>query len=180
MNNPLYLLIFITPFLAGLCYYDCRYRRLPNYITLSLAIIGLAWRLGEGGCPVFLNGLYGGVVCGLFLLLPFLMHGAGGGDVKMLFAAGCALGMNRCGLLLMLTSLSGVILAVIMLICRQVNGQRLMHYCRVLFDFRYDRVEGRKNLPDKNDEKNRIPFGIAIAAGVWFTLILELVTVNGR
>ncbi len=180
MNDPLYMLLGITPFLAVLCYYDCRFRRLPNYLTLTLALAALAWRLGEGGMPFFMNGLAGGIVCGLFLLLPYFMHGAGGGDVKMLFAAGCALGLGRCAILLMLMSLAGVVLAVFMLIFNKVNAQRLKHYFRVLFDYRYDRIEGRKNLPDKNDEKSRIPFGVAIAAGCWLTLILEIAAINGR
>lgn len=174
MNNPLYILFALTPFLAALCFYDCRYRRLPNLLTLPIAVVSLAWRLGEGGTSLFMNGLWGGVLCGLFLLLPYFMRGAGGGDVKMLFAIGCALGLNRCGALLMLMSVSGVVLAMVMLVFNKVDGRRLKHYVRVVFDFRYDRVEGRKNLPDKHDEKNKVPFGVAIAAGAWLALILEI------
>ena len=39
----------------------------------------------------------------------------------------------------------------------------------------YDREEGRKNLPPKNKEAVRIPFGVAIAAGTWCGLLINAI-----
>lgn len=174
MNTPLYIIVALTPWLAILCYYDCRFRRLPNVLTLGMALVALAWRLGEGGGASALSGFAGGLLCGLFLLLPFYLRGAGGGDVKMLFAVGCAIGLSRCALVLLLTSLAGVLLAIIMLLCGMADAKRLRHCLRSIFDWRYDRKAGRENLPPKNDEKSRVPFGVAIAAGTWLALFFEL------
>ncbi len=174
MNHPLYPLVALTPWLAVLCYYDCRFRRLPNPLTLGMAVIVLAWRLGADGMPSAWSGLAGGLLCGAFLLIPFYLRGAGGGDVKMLFAAGCAIGLGRCALFLLLVSISGIVLAAVMLLCGLANAKRLKHYARSVFDWRYDRKAGRASLPPKSDERSRVPFGVAIAAGVWLTLAVEL------
>lgn len=174
MINPLYIFVALTPWLALLCYYDCRFRRLPNMLTLGMAVVILAWRLGNGGWSSVLSGLFGGLFCGLFLLIPFYLRGAGGGDVKMLFAVGCALGVSRSASVLLLTSLSGVVLAVVMLLCGMADGKRLKHFFRSIFDWRYDRKAGREKLPPKNDEKSRVPFGVAIAVGTWLSLFFEL------
>ena len=174
MNDPLYLIAAVTPYLAMLCWWDCRYRRLPDVLTLGAAVVGLAWRCGSGGMSDFLSGMAGGLVCGLFLLLPFYLGGAGGGDVKMLFSSGCILGLGRCGMFLFLTSVSGLCLMVLMLLFRAADGRRLKHWLRCLFDWRYDRAAGRAALPSKSDERARVPFGVAIALGMWLTLALEV------
>ncbi|UKI32639.1 MAG: A24 family peptidase [Lentisphaeria bacterium] len=80
----------------------------------------------------------------LFLLLPFFLRAAGAGDVKMLFAAGLIAGPGNTLNLILLVSMAGLLLALFMLLFRKVNPARVKHYCRTLFDFRYDRAEGRK------------------------------------
>lgn len=178
MTPALFMLILATPWLGVLCWYDCKYRRLPNYLTLGMAVAALVWRLGYGRMPMFLNGVYGGVAAGLFLLIPFLLRGAGGGDLKMLFATGCLCGLHRMAILLFCTSAAGFVMAVGMLIAGKVDGSRLKHWARCIFDWRYDRKAGREALPPKTDERVRLPFGVAIAIGVWLTLLIELFAKN--
>ncbi len=180
MFSPMTILWVVTPWLAVLCYWDCRYRRLPNPLTFGAMAVALVWRLGMGGTGAFLDGVSGGVLCGLFLLLPFLLKGAGGGDLKMMCAAGCLLGTARTALMLLATSLSGCVLACVMLLAGWADGKRLKHYFRCLFDWRYDRKAGREQLPPPSDERNRLPFGVAIALGVWITLIFEIYGKGGN
>ena len=68
-------------------------------------------------------------------------------------------------------SLTGLFLGIVMLIWRKVDGHRLLHYLRSIFDWRYDRKKGRESLPEKSDEKGRVPFGVAIAIGTVITLL---------
>ena len=93
MINSLIILALITPWLAMLCYYDSLYRKLPNIMTLGGAIIVLIARFAIGYLPCFVDGVLGGIISGLFLIIPFLLRGAGGGDVKMIFAVGCIFGV---------------------------------------------------------------------------------------
>lgn len=164
----------LSVWLLALCVEDARRRVLPNALTLGGALVALAWRLGAGGLPAFMGGFMGGVFCALLLIVPFLLHSAGGGDVKMLFAVGAALGRGRTVGLLFHISLAGLVLALVFLVFGRVDRSRLVHYTRCVFDWRYDRAAGRAALPPKTSEKARVPFGLAIAAGTWLELFMPL------
>ena len=157
---------------VALCWMDWRERRLPNWLTIGGAVVALAWRMGYGGMPSFLNGFAAAAGAGALLLLPFLLRGAGGGDVKMLFAAGAIAGWDRLLNLLMLTSVAGLIMALTMLVVGRVSGVRLRHYVRCAWDWRYDRQAGVAALPSREDEKARVIFSIPIAVGLLGSLLV--------
>lgn len=170
----LFIAILMSIWLSVLCYTDCRYRVLPNILTVGGASVALAVRYGAGGWVAGNAGLAGGIVCGLFLILPFILHSAGGGDVKMLFAVGCIMGLDKAAEVILFTSLAGILLMFVMLIAGMADGRRLGHYFHCLFDWRYDRAAGKAALPPKDSEKVRVPFGVAIAVGTWATLLWRL------
>lgn len=150
MSPLLVIAALIAPILCVLCVKDARHRRLPNGWTLALALECVALRLAFGGLGGLLDGLLGGIVCSGFILLPYLMKGAGGGDVKMMFGAGIATGFHLCVAELLFVSVSGLILGLVMLIAGKVAFRR----------------KGRKD-----DEAYRIPFGVAIAVGTELALL---------
>lgn len=149
-----------------LSYYDLRWRILPNWLTLGGAAVALAGRLGFGGFPSLVDGFAAAAGAGAFLLVPFLLRGAGGGDVKMLFAAGAVVGWGKLLLLLWVTSLAGLVMGVAMLAAGRLNGARLRHTFRCAFDWRYDRQAGAASLPPKESAQVRIPFSVPIAVGL--------------
>jgi len=166
------VLVAASPWLACLCRSDWKTRRLPNRLTLGGLVVALVFRLGFGGVA-FLDGLGGMLVCGAFLLLPVLLRAAGSGDLKMIAACGAVAGFSDCLNFLLAMSLCGLALVIVMLATRAADGARLKHYARSLFDWRYDRAAGRAALPPKEAESVRVPFGIAIAAGLWLVLLLR-------
>lgn len=168
---PVLTICVVTPLLVILCWKDCRYRLLPNTYTIGMAVLGLIWRFAFGGIPGLVDGLLGGLVCAGFLFIPFLMKGAGGGDLKMMFAAGIFTGFRYCCAEMLFVSIAGLLLGLMMLIAGKVNAARLKHFLRTIFDWRYDRKSGAENLPEKKDEKTRVPFGVAIAIGTVATLL---------
>ena len=155
MTTSLAILLALTPALAVLCYTDCKLRRLPNAITIPLACAALVWRLGYGGLELAMLGLGGGLVCFLFLLIPFLMKGV------------------------LCTSIAGVILAVVMICIGLADTRRLKHYANCVFNPKYDRKAGREALPPASDERVRVPYGVAISLGTVFTLVIETLLVRG-
>jgi len=165
------LLALATVWGVVLSYLDCRERRLPNWLTMGGAAVVLVWRFGYGGLPLFVDGLAAAAVGGVFLLIPFLMRGAGGGDVKMLFAAGAAVGWGRVLVMLWVTSVAGVLVGLAMLIFGRLDGSRLKHYLRCAVDWRYDRKAGRAALPPKESERARVPFSIPITVGMLWALL---------
>ena len=167
------VLLLLTPWLVALCVSDVRRRRLPNSLTLGGLAVALAWRAGWSGVSGLWDGVASAGVCALFLLLPFLVRAAGAGDLKMLAACGAFLGWPRLFLFLVSVSFAGLAVAVVMLVARQATAPRLKHWFRSAFDWRYDRAAGRAALPPRDDEKSRVPFGVAIAIGVWATFAME-------
>ena len=163
----------LTPWLGYLCWSDATRRRLPNALTLGGLLAGLCVQAGFWGWDGFKDGLAAAGVAVLFLILPFLIRAAGAGDLKMLAACGAFLGLREMPLFLLAVSFAGLFVAVAMLLTRKVTVARLKHAFRCIFDWRYDRAAGRAAIPPKDDERARVPFGIAIAIGTWITLAVE-------
>ena len=183
MNTTNLLLIKLalaTPWLIWLSVCDWKRHELPNRLTFGGAAVMAAVALAAG-LDYLLASLTVAFLSSLFMLLPFYLRAAGAGDVKMMFAAGLTAGpgiirnslMNTLNLLLLI-SFAGLILAVVMLLLKKMNTARLKHYARCLFDWRYDRVEGRKSMPPPDTYACRVPFGVAIAAGLWCNLLIQL------
>lgn len=149
----------------GAAVWDWRTRRLPNALTLGGLGVAAALAFGlsvEYGLASLVTGLF----ASLFLLVPYLVRATGAGDVKMMAAAGVFAGPEMTLPLVFAVSAAGIVLAVVMLVFRKVNGARLKHILRTLFDPRYDRKAGKAALPPRESEACRVPFGVAIAAGL--------------
>ncbi len=169
MRHLLTICLF-TPILFVLCWKDWRTRTLPNVLTFGMGVLAIVWRLCADGTGGVADGLFGGLAAGLFLLVPYLMKAAGGGDVKMIAAVGILTGFRLCVAQLLFVAVAGLLLAGYMLVTRTVSAVRVRHVFRCVFDWRYDRAKGREGLPPRQDETTRVPFGVAIAAGTLATL----------
>ena len=165
------LLAAVAAWATVLSWKDCRTRRLPNAWTLGGTAVALVFRLGYGGLPSFVDGFAAAAAAGAFLLVPFLLRGAGGGDVKMLVAAGAIAGWSRVFHLLWATSLTGVVFGATLLALGALDGARLTYYVRCLCDWRFDRHTAAAALPPKDAARYRIPFSVPIAVGLLVALL---------
>lgn len=120
-----------------------------------------------------LSGLLGGGLAGAFLLVPFLMRGAGGGDVKMLATAGTLVGWEGVLPMLMIIAMVGLVLAIAMMLLRKPNLAHLRHLCHSLFDPNYDRREQAKKLGLCRAKDVKVPFSLAIGIGLVTVLVLN-------
>ena len=153
-----------------LCGYDIISRRLPNALTLGGALVFLLVQFLLHGRVGLAAGFASASVAGVFLVVPWLLRAAGGGDVKMMFAAGAAVGWVGLLDLLVLTSLAGVVMAFGLLSTGMVSATRLSHWVQTLFNPKYDRKAGALALPSSADERVRMPFSMAIAIGMMVVL----------
>lgn len=140
----LFIAIIFTLWLAALCVSDWRSRRLPNALTLGGAAVAVVLHALAGGMAGTLDSLEGGAICAALLFLPFLLHAAGGGDVKMLFAVGCFYGSRRGLNALFYISLAGLAMALLY------------------------------RLFAAKEKRRELPFGLAIAAGAWLEMLWPL------
>src|SRR6266404_9200165 len=95
--------------------FDFRYRRVPNWLTLTGVVLGIAlnaFLFETEGLWMSLKGI--GVAFLIYFPL-YLLRGMGAGDVKLMAAVGALVGwMNWLGILV-LTSLLGGIAAIVII-----------------------------------------------------------------
>lgn len=170
----------LTPWLGYLCWSDAKLRRLPNLLTLGGLAVGLCAQAGFNGMHGMTDGLCAAGIAVLFLLIPVIIRAAGAGDLKMLAASSAFIGVRQMPLYLMAVSLSGIFVLVGLIFANPFARARMRHLLQCVFDWRYDRKAGAAALPPKDDERMRVPFGIAIAIGTWLTLSMEAYSIMGR
>jgi prepilin peptidase CpaA len=159
----------LVALLAVACWHDVRARRIPNALTLAGVAVGLMLRAPLGSAEL-LNGVAGVGIAVLLTLPPFALGFLGGGDVKLLGAAGAFLGMDRLPGALVFVALAGGVLALLEAARQQALKRALANtygFARnwVLFA----RAGVATQLPAPGTAS--VPYGIAIAAGTlawWF------------
>jgi prepilin peptidase CpaA len=91
---------------------DLRTRRVPNVLTLSVAVVGLALAM-TGTSRIGLAASAAGCLLGFALMLPgFLIGATGGGDVKLLAAIGTLLGPSATLRAFVATAIAGGLIAI--------------------------------------------------------------------
>ena len=91
MSNPLALGVVVAAAVTA-AVTDLRIRRVPNVLTMSVALVGLGLA-GAGLGRVGIGASIAGCLIGLAVMLPGHLIGAtGGGDVKLLASVGTLLG----------------------------------------------------------------------------------------
>lgn len=86
------VVFFASLFFLVICATDALYGKIHNITTLSLLIVGLWFNLRVGGLSGGALALAGMATGLLLLIVPYLMGGMGGGDLKALAALGSLLG----------------------------------------------------------------------------------------
>lgn len=88
----LLILMLIAPFIVAAMICDARHRKLPNRLTVAIALMGLGLNGLLGGFSG-LGSAFLGLLIGFFVLMPFyLFRMLGAGDIKLLGALGAFLG----------------------------------------------------------------------------------------
>ncbi len=154
-----------TIVLFTVAYFDIRWRRIPNYFSLPLLLLGLlAHTLSAGGIGAsksLLGMMVGG---GLFATLYFLKM-MGAGDVKLMAAVGAWLGSQRIIYALFYIIVAGGLLAI---------GQLLHYRFRVTGEQKIQQEETmtEENRHDRRKESLQmtLPYGVAIVIGTLIAL----------
>jgi prepilin peptidase CpaA len=154
----------LTAICAGVL--DWRYRRIPNWLTVSGLVAGI-------GVNTALFGLAGmkaavlGAALGLGLLLPFvLLRSLGAGDWKLAGALGACLGPRQLIAVLMGTVLVAGVMALVVVIWKRRLMQTLHNIVRMLAAFFSLRMPGPEVSLD-SAQSTKIPFGVAMALTVF-------------
>jgi prepilin peptidase CpaA len=157
--------------LAGLiaCGIDLKWRKIPNWLTLTTLVIGLGGHAFSG----FWGGLgaLGGSLTGLALLvIPFITGGIGGGDLKLLMALGALLGAVRVFWVFIYAGIIGGIFSLIYLVYQLgISGACLR--LRMMLGTLLGREKRESFAKLFAAQPLKIPYGVAIFFGRSWVII---------
>jgi prepilin peptidase CpaA len=106
----------MVPGILWASWIDYKERRVPNWLNAAIAVAGFAaqaWFFQWSGVQAGLLGLLVGFGV---LIVPWLMHGMGAGDVKLMMAIGVWLGPGLTALSFCVGAIVGGIVAMIMIL----------------------------------------------------------------
>lgn len=146
---------------------DLRSRRIPNWLTVSGAIVGIAANTFFDGRSGLVNSVLGMLV-GLGLLLPFvLLRSLGAGDWKLAGALGTFAGRELLTYLLLGSVFVAGAMAVLLIIYKGRVRETLKNIGHILVSLVTFRLPGSRVSLD-NPESLKIPYGVALALTVVF------------
>jgi prepilin peptidase CpaA len=153
--------------------FDVKSRRIPNFITLPAFMFGLALHLALGGWRQLLTSFAAGIICGLVFLVFYLAGGMGAGDVKLITAVGCIAGLPHIAYLLVLTALSGGLMAVVLAVARGRLHETIMNVGALASHHSHEGLQPHPDLNLTNAATLRLPYALAIASGSALTLYFQ-------
>jgi prepilin peptidase CpaA len=152
-------------FAAAAGWSDWRSRRIPNWLTVSGLLLGIAANAVAGGWAGIRESLLGAGL-GLIILFPFVMlRSLGAGDWKLIGALGAFLGPGHLVTVLVGAILVAGFMALVLIVWKKRVGQTLRNIGKMLGAFFTLHLPGPE-LTLENPEALKIPFGVAVAVTV--------------
>ena len=141
---------------------DWRSRRIPNWLTVSGLLVGIAVNTAAAGCLGLKTSLLGAGL-GLLLLLPFVfLRSLGAGDWKLAGALGAFVGPGVLVNVLMGSVFVAGIMALGLVIYKRRMKETLRNIGRMLGSMFTFRMPGAEVSLD-NPQSLKIPYGVALA-----------------
>lgn len=134
---------------------DWRHRRLPNWLCLMLAVLGLAAAFRYGGIELLGASLIHGLMALCIGIILFSGKVIGGGDGKYYAAAACWFPIAKGFVLLLCVSIAGVLVYAVWWGSRRLRGLEI-------------------SSDPEGPDAAKLPYGLAIAAGSFCTALLQL------
>jgi prepilin peptidase CpaA len=137
---------------------DVRSGRVPNVLTYGAAVAGLALNAFLRPAGLGLGPAFAGLAVGFVpLFLAYLAGGLGGGDVKLMGAAGAFLGPYHAAVALLYSCLAGAVLSVALILFKEgFTGMAL----RLTSLWRVREADAAWS------SRLRLPFAVAVLVGV--------------
>ena len=151
------LILGLISFTGGI--YDVRLRKIPNWLTLGTFILVFLFNVFfVRSFHEIIHCLLGFFVGILLLLIPYIFGGMGAGDVKLLAAIGSIVGYKDIVLVFFYSTICGLFLGIIWLILNPKHIKFLITTGQIL---------------PTVDKKQKVPYGVAIAAGTLLYIVLR-------
>ena len=152
--------------LMGAVATDIWSRRIPNLLSIVLAVLGLGAQFMTHGWRGGLSGVISGAIIFGLLFLPWLKGGLGGGDVKLASAAAISLGLSKLITFALVGAMAGgVVAAVCYLLSSAAARQSIRNNVLLSVAFR-----ALPAAAPAEAGRLTVPYAIAVATGALFAL----------
>lgn len=155
--------------------YDLRYRKIPNWVSMSGIVLGVGTNLLLQGLPGLRTAALGLLVAAAIYLPLYLVRGMGAGDVKLMAAVGTIAGPMNWLQIFLVTAIFGGIVSLVVVSVKRRTQHTLMNVVLIaseLVHFR-DPANAESRLDVRHSEALRLPHGAVIAAGCMAFLALN-------
>jgi prepilin peptidase CpaA len=168
--NPLIGPAIVLAVVCAAAALDMRTGRIPNWLTVPVAVCGLTLWCVRGGAEGLLTGLQGmGIALALWVFSSLFGRVIGGGDVKLLAAVGAVQGPSFLLVALLWSILLGGVLALAVLLHRRA----LRHHMRGLWGWLGSALLlGKPSRLPQATETVTIPYAVPIAIGTLLALFV--------
>lgn len=147
--------------------------KIPNIITIPAAVGALTYYAGQSGLSGLLFSLAGLGTGLLLLLIPYLMNGLGGGDVKLMGVVGAFLGAKAVAAAFLFIAVIGGIYGINMLLLHREHFRGFFKNRQAaVFEFLLTR-----RIPTGSyaqcSSLPRLKYGLAITLGTGLYIICQ-------
>lgn len=166
------LLLGVLVVAAGIC--DVAWRRIPNWLTVSGFVSGLALNIamGEGGAPGWRDSIAGAAAAfGIYFLL-YLLAGRGAGDVKLMTAVGAIIGWRNWLVIFILSSILGGVIALVVVLIKGRLTQTVRNLALIVWEIAHLRSPASRypELHFRHPGARTLPHGAVVALACLFWL----------
>ncbi|MBU4194707.1 MAG: prepilin peptidase [Actinobacteria bacterium] len=159
-------LVILVAFCLAAVYTDVRRGRIPNPLNATGFMAGVLLACLTGGREGLAGSLSGSLLGLSILLLPFLLHMVGGGDVKFLAAAGAIVGWHVLWVSFLAGAVLGGLMGIALLIARDRSIERLLGRFVLLKAGLWRRPSSVPRSTAGACADTRLPYAVPLSAGL--------------
>jgi len=156
--------------------FDVLYRRIPNWLTVSGVLLGIALNafIGPPEAGLVFSLAWLAVGFGIYAVL-YALRAMGAGDVKLMAAVGALVGYQRWFGIFFITALIGGVMALILVVSRGRLKKTFFNMSFILSEMKSGRPAylANEELDVKNKKSLGLPHGAVIAVSTVFYLALS-------
>ena len=155
--------------------YDIRFRRIPNWLSLTMVALGLVLNLALQGTPGIVTSLIGLLVASLIYFPLYLLRAMGAGDVKLMAAVGAVVGVRNWFFVFVFSIVIGAVLGLLALLARGRLRRALGNILQIVRELAHFRAPFARDeyLDVSSPAAVTMPHGAAIALGSLLYLVLS-------